>query len=83
MMIVAASGAKRYSCFTNSRPPSFLPFPWLRRLANGGRLPPHSPKHRAAELINVTGFTTSIHATIKLTLMGQRPREQEHRPQKP
>jgi len=72
-MNVAASGAKRYSCSTNSKPPSFLLFPWHIHFETGIVLLIPLPKRRVAEYTSATDFKLSGYRQIKLTLMGQRP----------
>jgi hypothetical protein len=72
-MNAAASGAKRYSCFINSKPPSFLPSLLHKLFVNGGVSSIASPTRRVGEPVNATDFKVSRYATIKLTLMGQRP----------
>ena len=75
-MNAAVSGAKRYSCFTNSKPPSFLPFLLHKLFATGIASPILLPTRLVAEPINATDFAVSRYAQIKLTLMGCNPRVQ-------
>ena len=69
-MNAAAFGVKRYSCFTNSKPPSFLHFLLHKFFVTGVVSPILSPRRRVAEPINATDFAVSRHAQSKLTLMG-------------
>jgi len=73
-MNAAASGAKRYSCFTNSKPPSFLPFLLHKLFVTGVASSILLPTRRVGEPINATDFAVSLYAQIKLTLMGFHPR---------
>jgi hypothetical protein len=61
-MNAAASGAKRYSCFTNSKPPSFLRFRLHRRFATGIASAIILPKRPVGEPTNATDLAVSRYA---------------------
>ena len=73
-MNAAAFGVKRYSCFTNSKPPSFLPFLLHKLFVTGVASSILSLIRRVGEPTNATNFAVSRYAQIKLTLMGLRTR---------
>jgi hypothetical protein len=72
-MSAVAAGAKRYSCFTNSKPPSFRLFPFPKFFGIGAASPIRLPRLHAAAPTNVANFTLCRYAKIKLMLMGLPP----------